>query len=162
MTEIMTKFFALFFCCIVLSACGQQDARLSKAEELKIHEAINQSFTGLAAAAKSLDAYSYYKYFDADKHTSLNEDGTVTHSFKEFKKTYDVQIPYIKEYKSLEFSNVKITVVDKNTAILVNEYKAEVLMKSGDVITALGAGTQVWSNTTGEWKLVNVSSSTKQ
>lgn len=148
-------------CTIFLSACSQQDAHLSKAEELEIHEAVNQSFTGLVAAVKSLDADSYYNYFEADKFTSLNEYGTVTHSFREFKSTYDQQLPLIKKYKSLEFSNVKITVIDKNTAILVNEYDAEVVLQSGDSVFASGAGTQVWSNTTSHWKLVNVSSSTK-
>ncbi len=148
-------------CTIFLSACSQQVVSLSKAEELEIHETVNQSFLGLVAAVKSLNAHSYYNYFDADKFTSLNEDGTVTHSFKEFKDAYDRQLPLIKKYKSLEFSNVKITVIDKNTAILVNEYDAEIVLQSGDSVFASGAGTQVWSHAATQWKLVSVSSSTK-
>ncbi len=135
---------------------------MTKIDEDAIHDAISQSFDGLVEAVTSLNVDRYYEFIDTDKYTGLNEDGTVTHTFMEFKKIYDAQIPYIKEYRSLEFSNVKITVIDKNTAILVNEYEAEVLLQSGDVVTGSGAGTQVWSNTTGQWKLVSLSGSTKQ
>lgn len=159
----MTKFVSLFFSCMIfLSACDRLAPPMTKVDEDAIRDAITQSFDGLAKAVTSLNSDRYYEFFDSNKFTSLNEDGTVTHSFKEFQKTYDAQVPYIKEYKALEFSNVKITVVDKNTAILVNEYEVEVLLQSGDLVTAAGGGLQVWSNTTGEWKLVSVSSSPKQ
>ena len=126
-----------------------------------IHMEISQAFAGLSDAVLKIDLDRYVSYFDKDKYTGLNEDGTVLHSFKAFETTSLPALQYIKSYNDLTFSNVKIDVIDKNTAILVNEYTAEVVLMSGDVVTASGAGTQVWSKRTGEWKLVNVSSSSK-
>jgi len=159
----MTRYFILIISCtLLLPGCIQKDVHASKAEKAEIRAAVSQSFSGLVESVTSLDANHYYEFFDADKYTSLNEDGTVTHSFEEFQEAYDEQITFIKKYNSLAFSNVKITVIDRNTAILVNEYEAEVLLQSGDMVMASGGGLQVWSNTTGEWKLVSVSSSAKQ
>jgi len=127
----------------------------------EIVESVERAFAGLAEAAKSLDVDKYVEFFDKEKFTALNEDGTVTHTFEEFIETYLGQISSVKEYQSLEFLNVKITVVNANTAILVNEFKAKVVLKSGDVIAAGGAGTQVWAESDGNWRLVSVSSSSK-
>ena len=129
--------------------------------EDEIKNSVNLAFKGLAEAAKSSDVARYFEFFDKEKFTALNEDGTVTHSFGEFEKSYREQISSVENYQSLEFRNVKITVVNTDTAILVNEFRAEVVLKSGDVVTAEGAGTQVWAESDGNWKLVSVSSSSK-
>ena len=129
--------------------------------EDKIKDSVNQAFGGLIEAAKSLDVGRYVEFFDKERFTALNDDGTVTHSFDEFENTYRQQISALVNYESLEFSNVKISVINSQTAILVNEFTASVLLKSGDVVTAKGAGTQVWAETDGAWKLVSVSGSSK-
>ena len=67
----------------------------------------------------------------------------------------------VEKNESLEFHNVKITVVDQNTAILINEYKQSMLLTSGDFIQLAGGGSQVWSKSSGEWKLVSISASDK-
>lgn len=110
---------------------------------------------------KSLDVEAYFQYFDQENFSSLNENGTVTHNFEEFSKTYLKQVPYIKSYQSLKFNNVAINVINDTTVILLNEYDAVVVLTSGESIKASGAGTQVWSKKTGHWKLVNVSGSSK-
>jgi ketosteroid isomerase-like protein len=135
--------------------------KLSNKEESNIIESVDQAFKGLAEAAKSLDVGQYSEFFDKAKFTALNADGTVTHSFEEFENTYREQISFLERYQSLEFSNVKISIINLQTAILVNEFSAEVKLKSGEIISAKGAGTQVWSETDGEWKLVSVSSSSQ-
>lgn len=140
---------------------AQQSSLLSQESSSQISHDVNTSFNGLVDAVIKLDHEKYFSYFDEQKYTALNEDGSVTHSFKDFHDAYLPQVAYIDHYLDLKFNNVKIDVIDENTAVLVNEYVAEVKLTTGDVITAAGAGTQVWSKRTGEWKLVNVSSSAK-
>lgn len=132
---------------------------LSETKNNEITKEINQVFKGLAEAAKTLDVGEYAKFFDKERFTALNADGTVTHSFEDFINSYSEQISALKSYKSLEFKNVKITIINSTTAILVNEFDAIVVFRSGDEISASGAGTQVWSKVENSWKLVSVSSS---
>ncbi len=129
--------------------------------ENEIRTEVKAAFRGLAEASQTLDREKYFSYFDAEKYTALNENGVVLHSFDAFKEMYLPQLKYLENYQSLEFSNVKIDVIDASTAVLVNEYTATVTLTSGETVNAAGAGTQVWSKRTGSWKLVNVSSSTK-
>lgn len=134
---------------------GKPDANADIADE------VQQAFEGLAAAARTLDHNAYFSFFDVERFTSLNEDGTVYTSFAEFERNTRPALEFIAAYNSLVFSNVQVTIVSPQTAVLVNEYAAEVVLTSGDTASAGGAGTQVWSKNTGEWKLVHVSSSSK-
>ena len=60
---------------------------------------------------------------------------------------------------SLDFANVKVTVINPTTVILVNEYKQTMLLKSGGLVKQSGGGTQVWAKTNDSWKIVSVSAS---
>jgi hypothetical protein len=144
---------------LFIVSCTSRTAKVQ--DEAAIRDSVNGAFKSLAEAAKSLDSEKYLSHFDRRKFTSLNEDGTVTHSFDEFAKVYVKQTESIAKYKSLEFDDVKITVVNESTAILVNTYIADVLLKSGQSVTASGAGTQVWTKNGDFWKLVSVSSSAR-
>ena len=154
---------ALTFVVLILvsSSCAHNKVESSENFDDEIKSEVNQSFIGLVEAAKSLNVERYFQFFDKDIFTSLNENGSVFHSLTDFEKLYREQIPYIEKYKSLEFFNVKIAVINRTTAILVNEFHAVVLLKSGETVSASGAGTQVWSKVSDRWKLVNVSSSSK-
>ena len=83
------------------------------------------------------------------------------HSFQIFKEAYLPKLQFTESYQNLEFTNVKIDVINASTAVLVNEYNATVTLTTGDTVNAAGAGAQVWSKRTGAWKLVSVSSSVK-
>jgi hypothetical protein len=133
--------------------------QLSESELEKIKRSVERAFEELAEAARSLEHDEYLKHFDRENFTALNADGTVALSFEEFENMYRQQVAVLKSYESLEFSNVKITVINPQTAILVNEFEASVLLKSGEVVSASGGGMQVWTETEGNWKLVSVSSS---
>ena len=146
---------------LVSTGCTHNKVELSANYDEAIKSEVNQSFLGLVEAAKSLNVERYLQFFDKDNFTSLNENGSVFHSLTDFENPYREQISYLEKYKSLEFFNVKITVINKSTAILVNEFHAVVLLKSGETVSASGAGTQVWSKMSDKWKLVNVSSSSK-
>jgi len=154
--DTVLKTIGLLITLVVIVACAQDNN-----DTEQIESEVNQVFAELVIAARSLDVESYLFFFDQQKFTSLNEDGSVFHSLSEFEDSFREQIPLLDQYKSLEFSNVKITVINSTTAILVNEYVAEVILKSGESVVAAGAGTQVWSKSSGVWKLVNVSSSSK-
>lgn len=149
------------FSILWLSACSAKPNAMTAQRENEIRAEVDTAFQGLANASKSLDHDKYFSYFDTGKYTALNENGAVLHSFTAFKDMYEPQLKYLESYQSLEFSNVKIDVIDASTAILVNEYTATVTLTSGETVNAAGAGTQVWSKHTGSWKLVNVSSSSK-
>lgn len=142
-------------CC----ACKQDESVLSNKDVNKISQAVDKSFTGLIGAARSLNVDAYFQYFDRKHFTALNADGTVVHSMEAFEEVARQQFAALESYRSLEFSQVKISVINRETAVLVNEYKADVVLKSGDLVSASGGGTQVWALRDGAWKLVSVSSS---
>jgi len=158
MLKIKTIFFISF---LLISACTGNELQLTEKEEDKIKKEVNESFEGLIKASKSLDADRYFKYFDKEKFTGLNVDGTVWHSINDLEKMIRPGFSMIERIQSLEFNNVKISVINKTTAILVNEYKDTALLKGGELISGAGGGTQVWSKSSGDWRLVNVSGSVK-
>lgn len=124
-----------------------------------IEKEVYQAFEKLTESAKSLDVESYIANFDEDLFSGLNDDGSVLHSLGDLENLYRQQVPALKKYISLEFKNVKITIIEENVAVLVNEFEASVLLITGDEAHAEGGGTQVWHKKNGEWKLVSVSSS---
>ena len=122
---------------------------------------MHQAFLGLVEASKALDADRYFAYFDQEKFTGLNADGTVWRSMKDFKALVAPGFATVKSINSLEFSKVKVTEINPTTAILINEFKQRIELKNGEVVEQAGAGTQVWSKASGVWKLVSVSASDK-
>jgi len=151
----------LFISLFTITGCAHKNMGLERDTERQVESEVSQAFKDLAVAAKSLNVDDYLAFFDKKQFTSLNDDGSVFHSFRDFEDLYRQQIPALEKYKSLNFANVKITVLNHSTAILVNEFTAEVVLKSGDTVSAGGAGTQVWSKTSGAWLLANVSASMK-
>jgi len=125
----------------------------------QIESEVLEAFKGLSEAAESLDTERYFEFFDKDKFTGLNADGRVWHSFDNFEMLISAGFPMIKRSLSLEFNNVKVTVINPTTAILVNEYRHSILLRNGDVAKQLGGGTQVWSKYNNVWKLVSISAS---
>ena len=107
-----------------------------------------------------LDNEAYFKHFDPNRFVALNADGTVVHSFDEFKKNYLQGVQGLSGYEELKFDKVKISVIDNKNALLVNEYSASLRLRDGQTVSVKGAGTQVWHKMDSEWKLVSVSSST--
>ena len=125
----------------------------------KIELEVRDTFKSLAEASRSLDSTRYIEHFDKEKFTGLNADGTVWHSINGLEALISAGFPLIEKVISLEFKNVKVTVINQTTAILVNEYTQTTLLKSGDTVMQSGGGTQVWSITNSAWKLVSVSAS---
>jgi hypothetical protein len=127
-----------------------------------IEEQILNQFERLVETAKSLDHESYMKFFDSSKLTSFNDDGTITEDFNAFSIMIEKGFSGFKRYKTLEFNTVKISVIDINTAILMNEYNAVVILKNNEAFPVAGAGTQVWNLSNGQWKIVHVTSNHRQ
>lgn len=117
------------------------------------------AFKGLIDASTSLDSNRYFEYFDKVNFTGLNVDGKVWHSIKNLEDLIVPGFSAVEKSISLEFYNVKVTVINPTTAILVNEYKQSILLKNGNVVEHSGGGTQVWSRSESAWKLVSVSAS---
>ena len=119
------------------------------------------AFGNLVAAATTLDLNQYFAFLDQEQFTSLNHDGTVTHTFAEFESGFRAQVSHIEKYNKLEFRNVKVSEITSDVCVLVNEYTAEILLTSGDTIETGGAGTQVWMRRKEGWLLTHISSSVK-
>ena len=156
MNALKLAILAIWIFTFTSHANGQAGNSLSNVEA-----EVETAFQKLVEASTSLNLEQYFSFFDTENFTSLNGDGTVYTSFGAFEEHTAPALSYIKKYQSLEFSNVKITALNNDTAVLVNEYAATVTLKSDQTVSAAGAGTQVWSKKTGEWKLVHVSSSSK-
>lgn len=142
-------------------AAGVAAAEEHSVDEDAVRAAVEQSFASLVEASRALDVEEYLSHFDRDHFTALNADGTVVHSFADFEDAIRAHFTVLESYEALEFDRVKVTVLDADTAILVNEYRAVVRLASGTTIAAEGGGTQVWRRVDGDWKLVSVSSSAR-
>lgn len=123
------------------------------------HLEVTSAFEALVASARSLDFDRYFSLFDKPRFTALNANGTVVHDFDEFEAVFREQIQVVDRYKSLSFENVRLTLLTADVCILINEYSAELVLKSDDVISVAGAGTQVWCKASGAWLLSHISSS---
>lgn len=134
---------------------------LSEKSISKITQEVKQSFDGLVEASNALDTTRYFEFIDAEKFVGLNADGTNWNSIVDLKELIESGFNSIEKVESLIFTNVRISVIDLNTAILVNEYEQRVLLKGGAYYDGAGGGTQVWSKTTGKWLLVSISASSK-
>ncbi len=149
----------LFSLIFMLFACNS--VSLSAYEEAEIEQEILGRFDSLAESVKRLDKDAYFAHFNHRLFTALNENGTVTQKFEQFQQHFSSGIGAVASYDELSFKRVKVTVIDANNVILVNEYNAQVNLKNGSKVAVSGAGTQVWHRSEGNWLLVSVSSSTK-
>jgi hypothetical protein len=149
--------------CVLLLSLMSTNAycaeNMSPANISKIETEVLEAFAGLVDASKALDPVRYFAYFDKEKFTGLNGEGKVLISIKPLESLIGSGFPMVEKSISLEFKNVKVTVIDSSTAILVNEYKQSALLKDGSLHHSAGGGVQVWHQSGGRWKLVSVSAS---
>jgi hypothetical protein len=117
------------------------------------------AFEGLVEASKALDADRYFAYFDKEKFTGLSADGKAWQSIKNLEDVIGPGFAAVDKIVSLKFYNVKVTVINQATAILVNEYKQTILLKDKSLVKQAGGGTQVWSRCEDAWKVVSISAS---
>jgi hypothetical protein len=125
----------------------------------QIEAEVLNAFEGLVEASRALDADRYFAYFDRAKFTGLSADGKVWQSIKNLEDVIGPGFAAVDKIFSLEFFNVKVTVISQTTAILVNEYKQTILLKDKSLVKQAGGGTQVWFRGEDAWKLVSISSS---
>ncbi len=158
----MTKTVFLLAIPILLINCSVQDQKLTEAENIQIKTEVRASFDSLVESTKVQDWESYFNHFDENNFSGLNADGTVWESFENFKASVIPGFKMIESSDSLVFPIVKISLIDKNTAVLINEYEQKITLNGGQEIRVAGGGAQVWSRISGKWKLVSISASSKQ
>ncbi len=158
MKVIAIRITALLISVLVLANNQAQGEDVS---EPLVEEQVLRTFNSLADAAADLDFDRYIAFFDETTFTGLNADGTVWRSLGEFSASVRPGFDAIEKVLDLRFPVIKITLVDPQTAILVNEYEQQMLMRSGEKLSVSGGGTQVWSKVSGSWRLVSVSASSK-
>ena len=141
---------------LLVIGCVDSSEDPSERERQTIITEVERSFDSLAAAAKSLDPDQFLHHFDEPSFSGVI-DGRVLSSFDEFESLYREGLPLIREYLSLEFSNVSVRVLNRSTAVLVNEYVETIVLVAGDTLTVSGVGGQVWVRRGNTWRLSNVS-----
>lgn len=124
-----------------------------------IEAEVIHAFRGLVDASEALDASRYFDCIDQDKFSGMSADGKAWHSFSDLKNVITTGFAMVEKIVFLEFSNVKVTVINPLTAVLVNEYKQTILLKDGGAVQQSGGGVQVWSKTDDGWKLVSIGAS---
>lgn len=145
-----------------MAGCVSGPSQLSELDEVTIKLEVEAAFDRLVDATVSADHDRYFSYFDQGSFSALSANGSTLSSFETFKLIYEPQLGAVQSYNVLKFDPVHIQVLDHNNAVLTNEYTAEVVLTSGEVVAASGAGAQVWSKSTGDWKLVHVSDAVKR
>lgn len=146
----------------LLAACQSHVSANEHDTQDRVEAEVREAFDELATAARNLDHERYFSFLEEDKFSILNVDGTTTHSLEMFRQDFLTQVDAISAYTSLEFDPVVVTVLNAETAILLNEYSANLTLKSGATVSASGAGAQVWSKQSGRWKLVHISNAQKR
>lgn len=117
------------------------------------------AFDGLVDACRALDAERYFAFFDKERFSGLSAEGKAWHSIGVLEEVIHGGFAAVDEILALEFNNVKVTVINPSTAILVNEYRQTVRLKDGSVVHLAGGGSQVWVACGSAWKLVSVCAS---
>lgn len=147
---------------VFLTACAAtKPTALTTDETAILHAEVNSAFQSLVKSANSLDVDAYFKHFDKEKFTGLNGNGVVWQDITPLAKQVRTGFDWVTTVDSLHFDPVKIVIIDRYTAILINEYRQQVTLKNAQQVTQAGAGSQVWSKRSGQWLLVSVSSSVK-
>ena len=150
------------FLALTMAACVSDHSLVAPVDQTRIKLEVEVAFTKLVDATKANDHELYFSFFEADSFTALTANGSTLSSFDAFKLIYEPQLGAIQSYNALSFDPVYIQVIDPNNAILTNEYTAEVVLTSGETVSATGAGAQFWTKSSGEWKLVHVSDAVKK
>ncbi|MEM1093539.1 MAG: nuclear transport factor 2 family protein [Bacteroidota bacterium] len=133
---------------------------MSPDEAQAIEAEVRQAFQGLVEAARSLETAPYLAYLARDGFTA-QLDGTVYSSYEAFSAMYAEQLPSIEAFLSLEFDNVQVSVLNRTTAVLVNEFTETIVLASGNTLNLAGGGGQVWTRVDADWKLIHISGSTR-
>jgi hypothetical protein len=149
----------ILFLFSLTSASGCSSVNIKSTNTQQIEAEVIDAFRGLVEASKALDASRYLAYIDKDKFTGSGADGRAWHSMKNLEDLILSGFPTVDKIISLEFSNIKVTVINPSTVILVNEFKQTILLKNKNIVRQSGAGTQVWSKSQNAWKLVSISAS---
>ena len=153
--------FAVLCLASLFAGCSSLQTAVSRQQE-ELKSEVEAVFNDLVDAAKAGDIERYFSFFNVETFTALTADGSAIGTFDEFRERVCPQLESVERYNSLKFDPVTISVLDASHAVLVNEYSAEVVLKSGVVVAASGAGTQVWSKRGGTWRLVHVSDAIKR
>jgi hypothetical protein len=125
----------------------------------QIENEVNEAFRGLVEASTALNSGRYFDYFDKEKFSGLGADGRVWHSIAPLEEIIAAGFTMVERLISLEFSNVKVTVINQATAILVNEFSQTILLKDKSIVKQSGGGAQVWAKSDDRWKLVSICAS---
>jgi hypothetical protein len=126
-----------------------------------IEQEVLNAFEQLISASKNLDTQAYFQLFDGQHFVGLGGNGSNWQSLEELRAIVESGFQAIERIDSLEFDRVKVSVIDEQTVLLINEYDQALTLKNGASIHAAGGGVQVWSKRKGEWKLISVSDSAK-
>ena len=146
---------------VSLISCNNKKMEISETSRNQTEQEVQQAFKSLVASAEAIDIKGYFEHFDTEKFVGLNADGTNWNSIEEFSVLIEPWFNAMQRSEYLKFTNVQVSVIDSNTAVLVNEFEQRVLLKDGTYINSAGGGTQVWSKASGKWLLVSVSASSK-
>ena len=135
----------------------QNDTTMTNTDQIEAE--VIYAFRGLVGAAEALDASAYFDCIDQEKFSGLSADGKAWHSFSDLETVITNGFDMVQKITFLEFSNLKVTVINPLTAILVNEYQQTILLKNGGTVQQSGGGVQVWSKSDDGWKLVSIGAS---
>jgi hypothetical protein len=151
---------ATLLSCFLLG-CQPNVGELSIEQKNRVETEVNQAFKQLVKVSTELNVEQYFALIDADKFVGLNANGSNWNSIAELRQVVEPGFNFVETVESLTFPNVKISVIDAQTAVLVNEYEQTVVLAGGSRHTSRGGGVQVWSKASGQWLLVSISASAK-
>jgi len=123
----------------------------------RVEDEVRQAFDNLTQASRTLNHDRFLAHFEPEGF-SIVINGETRFDFDEFSEFYLTQSTQIERIDTLNFDLVHITVLNPNSAILLNHYTQTLQLKSGEMIEASGSGTQIWVRRGDNWKIIHVGS----
>ena len=155
MKHRITQFILIVSCAITLIGCYETS------DHTHVRNEVLEAFDSLAKAAKNLDTDAYFKHIDSERFSGLDAGGHTWQSIDDLRALIEPGFNAVAKVDSLVFEQVKVTVIDANNAILVNEFEQQLTLKNGEQLALAGGGVQVWHRSDKTWHLVSISASNK-
>jgi hypothetical protein len=140
----------------LLTACTSVNKPITDAEKAEIRSTVLKEFNEAVEGQRSLNWEKVLGLYKLDEDFSWIYGGKVNIGAESFKKMVESFVPNIKEYLYMESPNLKVIVLDRDFALVLDEESKEsFIMTNGDTIISKGAGSYLLQRFDTLWKVIH-------
>lgn len=150
----MKTFFISLFAFLIFGCTSQEPKPLTDSEKEAIKSEVKKEFNAMVDASTKLDIQTALKYYwDSPDFMGFGVDGAII-DYALYKKTNE---DFFEAAQSVQFPSLKevIKVLTKDQVIFIWQYKAEIVLKTGERMDFDQVGvTFLYQKIDGAWKIV--------